>query len=142
MPILTPIFSHLNPPTIRPSDLSIRHIAGITDVVEQDKQPIRVSLELKLNPASLGARDPAVAHRDDASLVLGKLDKHSHGEVKVLLGWVTPMVDVGLVMVRRAKVCGGDLDGPGAFDAPLRVVDAHELETSTAGEAIVEESRA
>lgn len=54
---------------------------------------------------------PAVGHRDNAGAVLGDLEEHGHGKIKVRARRVAPpAIVIRQSIVRRAKVGGSDKD--------------------------------
>lgn len=141
LPVLAPVPSHLDPARARTLDLNIDHVPRPTDVVHQDKYPVRVSLDLELDPSLLRAGCPPVLYWDDPGLWFCNLRKHGHREIEVFQRRVAPVI-FGLGVVRRAEICRGHNDRRGIFDAPLRVVHALDLKAGPARQAIVEEGGA
>lgn len=76
---------------------------------------------------------PSIGNGDYSGAVLGNAEEDGLGEVEVELRRVAPPS-------RRAEVSGGD--GDGAREAPLRVIDAPELETCPAAQPVVEQCSA
>lgn len=141
LPVLAPVTGHLHPARSRPLDLDVDDVSRPGDVVDQDEHPVGVPLDLELDPSFLHTGCSAVPHGDDPGSGYCDLREHGHGEIEVLLRRVAPDACC-LRVVCRAEVGCGHNDRTGPFDAPLRVVHACDLETGTAGQAIVKEGRA
>lgn len=73
---------------------------------------------------------PSVHNRNDTRLVQSDSLIDRLRKIEMVIRRVT-------CTTRRTKVSGSDHNGP-AFNAPLRIVDTHQLETCTAAKSLIE----
>ena len=86
---------------------------------------------------------PAETDGYDSGAVVRDLEEHGHGEVEVGPRRVTPTSIVAwLSEVGGAEIGCSDEDGGAPREAPLGFVVTLDLETSTAAQSVVEQSRA
>lgn len=87
------------------------------------------------------ARSPPISDGDDSGMVLGNVEEHRLGEVKMVQRRVAPAAGgVGKGVIGRTEIGGGDQNR--AWKTPLRVVHALDLIARPAAQPIVEQGSA
>lgn len=83
---------------------------------------------------------PAESDGDYSSAVLGDLEKHGHGKIKMWTRWVAPSAIVaGQCKVRRTEVGCSYENGWATRIAPFGIICTFDLKASAATETIIEE---
>jgi len=105
-PILSPNPRHGCPlVSVGAFDVHLRNITGIANVIHQNLKPIRVPCRLEPDTPTFGAGDTTIFHRDDPSFVHGNGGEHFHGQVKVFLWRVAPMVYIWKGVIWGTEIC-------------------------------------
>lgn len=140
-PILPPAPGHHLPIFPPPLDLDVHDIPRTSNVEHRDENPVRVPVHLEPYAALLFAPDSPELDRDNPRLVFRYLEEHGHRQVKVPQRRVAPTALL-LAVVGRAKVCCGYFYRTRPRNAPLWVINAHDLEAGATFLALVEQCRA
>ncbi|KAF4385600.1 hypothetical protein F8388_010156 [Cannabis sativa] len=82
---------HLLPVSARALDFDINNITCSSNIVQQHKSPIGISLHLKLDSSSFDTRNSAKTNRHNPRFVLSNLQEHRHRQIEMLLWRIAPV---------------------------------------------------
>ena len=122
LPVLAPIPWHLLPSSSWTLDCHRMHIAGTSNVGDEDKIEVWVAIDGEPDSSAPPARYPSVRYRNNTSSVLCNAYEDRLRKIKVFVGRITPAPWWTEV---------SSSDGNGTREAPLWVINTFNLETGS-----------